>query len=179
MSSVDNRDLLSVLTSMFYRTLQLNLEHRLKLHKSKPANDSVDLSDKLLKHIDIILTTNRNDRSTEATRLNATADETNQLSISSSRGNPSTQDTNPHNALTAHLKTCRSNAYTNSAIGKKLQQSTYEHLQYALFNARHGKADIARVHADIAIEAMNLAHHFISDRDYEELSRNVSNTINN
>ena len=57
-----------------------------------------------------------------------------------------------------------------SSMGDQLKGSAWTHLHSALLYARQGDVSRAKLHADIASQALKEAAHYLSEEDYEELS---------
>lgn len=62
-------------------------------------------------------------------------------------------------------------------LSKKLEKSTWDHLQTALLNARQGKVTTARLHADIANNAMKEAAHYMSEAEYAKFKLAVDEKL--
>lgn len=179
MAATDNHDLLSVLQSLFRRAFRMNITQRLNLHKRKPANDSVDLSSSLYQQIDKLSTTNRKDSAITASRVSTAADDVEQTSISSSRIKNSSSPSHSSSVsdLGVHLKYLHGNEYSESELGKRLQRSTWDHLHKSIYNAREGNPDIAKLHANISLQAMKEAHQYLSDEDYAKFTADLKQVI--
>ncbi len=174
---VDSSDLLSVLKSLLHRVSLMSLEQRLNHQKRKPAIDSVDVTDRLFQHLERLSTTNRNDSATNANRAGAAADGGKGPPESSSRGKISREVGSVNNGLRDYLYDMRSRIYSDSSMGKRLQQTTWDHLQKARFNARDGKEELSKFHASIALQAMKSAHAFMSDEDYELFTADINRVL--
>jgi len=66
---------------------------------------------------------------------------------------------------------------TDQHLGEKLKQSTLTHMHTAMLQARQGNAANAKLHADIANNALHEAAHYLSEEDYEGLCREVAETF--
>ena len=64
-------------------------------------------------------------------------------------------------------------------MGERLKSSTWSHLHLASMEARRGDAVAAKVHADIANQALKEAAHYMSDDEYKKFSGEVAQIINN
>ena len=59
-------------------------------------------------------------------------------------------------------------------MGDKLKDSAWSHIHTALLHARQGEAITAKLHADIANEALKEAAHYMSEEDYKVLCEEVA-----
>ncbi len=170
MANVDYHELLSVLKTMYYRLARLNLAQRLNIHKLKPANDRVDLSDMLNKQIDK-LASNRNDNATDVSpQVDAATDGAMGTPVSGRRVKHATTVVD-HNELKDYLQNLHH--LDDHSVASRLQKSTWHHVHHALLHARRGENDIAKMHAKIAMQAMKEAHPFMGEDEYTRFTESV------
>ncbi len=62
-------------------------------------------------------------------------------------------------------------------MGGKLKDSTWSHIHTALLHARQGDASTAKLHADIACEALKEAAHYMSKEDHKVLCAEVAKAL--
>ncbi len=178
MATVDYHDLLSALKSMYLHLARMHLDQRLNTHKLKPANDSVDLSDTLFQQIDR-LASNRNDTATStstAPRVGAAADGATGTPASSRRGKSSAEAI-VNNGLKDHLQNQRHSNTNDLLIAARMEKATWHHVHLALFHARNGREDTAKLHANIALQAMKEVHKYLDDEEYAQFSDSVKQKI--
>lgn len=176
-ATIDLHDLLSVLQRLFYQASRIDLEQRLNRHKTQSAQVGVDISEKLIQHIDKLSTASRKDRTTTESLTSATDDYVNMTSPVRRRGKVSTPADDLDNSLRDHLQKCRSHTFDDSSIGRQLKQSTWEHIHFALISAREGNESLAKLHADIAAQAMKVACQFLENEEYQLLSDDIETAL--
>lgn len=170
-ASVNSHNLLSVLKSLFSEIMQRNLSQRLNLQRKKTAGDSVDISETLHRHLNQINTEHRNDSATIVSGSSQIAGTTETDAEVHSRGVDHQSEEN--NRLREHLSELRSRSYTDSYMGERLAKSTWEHVYRAECKARKGDDVNARLHADIAAQAMKEAQKYMKEDEYEAFSSAV------
>lgn len=169
-------DLPGILKSMFSHIMQLLLEQRLNRHTMPSSDKSAAISDNLygyLKSIDI-----------NQHRQSATIDSEAQVTSSQPVNERSTVTAShvdrlvdePHQ-LSEHLRERRGQSYTDSYLGKRLVRSAWAHISQAVSRSRQGDEANAKLHADIAIQAMKEARHYMSANEYEEFTASVLSTF--
>ena len=177
MAAIDTHDLLNVLRTLFKYAARMNLEQRLNIHTHKPDTVSVDISDRLNQQIDKLSTATRKDRAITASQAVAAADGTNSVPISSSRKKIKSIKIDEKNSLSEHLQTCRNLSYSDSYMGKRLQRSAQNHIYTSLFYARNGDNQLAKLHSNIAVQAMKEVHQYLNDDEYIEFSRYIESVL--
>ena len=68
-----------------------------------------------------------------------------------------------------HLKQKKSSSMIHPYLGDKLKQSAWEHIHCTIRYARQGNVVTARLHADIAGQALEEVAHYMKDEEYSEL----------
>lgn len=72
----------------------------------------------------------------------------------------------PHSDLSSHLHTNLSKTSDSGHLGEKLKASAWDHIHTSLRYVRQGKADLAKMYADLANEALQQASHHMTDDEY-------------
>ena len=80
--------------------------------------------------------------------------------------------------LTRHYKNSTKNIEANQFMGNKLKTSIWSHIHIAFMQARQGDVAAAKVHADIATQALKLAAHYMTEDDYKLLYVDVVKALN-
>lgn len=179
-ASINIHDLLDDLRSMLSRVSRLILEQRLNHHKTKSVNVRDDISEQLLTHIDRLNTASRKDSVITASQAGATTGGVTSAPYLSSRADSKSKvgkwiksTTQVKHGLSAHLRNCRSRNENETYIGQRLKRSVWEHLHNAFYNAREGDESLAKLHTDIAMQAMKEAHKYLDYEEFVSLSDKV------
>jgi len=75
--------------------------------------------------------------------------------------------------LSSHMHASLSGNSDVHPLGKKLKASAWEHIHTALRYAREQKAELARMYANLAQEALQQASHHMTDEAYSELKQSL------
>ncbi|MCB1752095.1 MAG: hypothetical protein KDI74_10250 [Gammaproteobacteria bacterium] len=86
---------------------------------------------------------------------------------------PGTAPATQHSDLSNHLHTNLSKTADSEHLGAKLKTSAWDHIHTSLRYVREGNAELARMHAGLANEALHQASHHMSDTEYVELKTAV------
>ncbi len=68
-----------------------------------------------------------------------------------------------------HLKNRKKRLITNHSLGDKLKSVAWEHLHSAIRYAKQGDIDAAKLHSDIAGNALEEASYYLGNKDYSDL----------
>lgn len=68
-----------------------------------------------------------------------------------------------------YLKQRNTSSVSQPYMGEKLTASTWEHIHSAVRYARQGDASTAKLHSEIAGQALEEAGHYLNDKEYSEL----------
>ena len=153
------------------------MEQRLNNIRKSFGDAHVDINDRLKQCIDKLTLANQHDVKHSFVPANTTADEVKTASISSRREVAYRYPQKPVNDFSQHLKNCQQCSYNEDYIGAKLKRSTWEHLYNALSQAREGNETSARLHANIATQAMKEAHKYLEDDDYANFSNEIDRSL--
>lgn len=77
-----------------------------------------------------------------------------------------------------HLESHPIHSESGNYLGDKLQASTWSHFHTAILKANEGDAKTAKLHADIANQAMKEAGHYMSDDDFKNFSEEIEKVLN-
>jgi hypothetical protein len=75
--------------------------------------------------------------------------------------------------LSNHLRRSRSNASDAKSFGVKLKTAVWDHIHTSLRYTRQGNVDLAKMHADLAGEALQQASHHMTDEEYIEFKASI------
>jgi hypothetical protein len=167
--------LLRALHELYYKFCDMDLHKRINLYKSSTGtNKAPDISALLTKHIEKLAPARKPD---SAATSNAAAGAVKARS-SKKTGNadntkqPSQQPGWLNKAVSKVIrpkKIFTSKIAPDQYMGDKLKDSTWSHIHSALLHARQGETSSAKLHADIANEALKEAAHYMSEEDHKVL----------
>jgi len=139
-------------------------------HKLVSSNKRFDITNVLHRHVDDLASRAGKVRHHSGTALD---DEHQQERAQESRDEKRTvNDENVsgvESEFAGHLKQRQSSPVSQPYIAEKLTASTWEHIHSAIRYARQGDVDNAKLHTDIAGQALEEAGHFLNDTEYSEL----------
>lgn len=81
------------------------------------------------------------------------------------------------NDLSDYLKSHSQHSDSEGYIGDKLKASTWSHIHTAILKAREGDPKTAKLHADIANQAMKEAVHYMSDEEFVKFSEEIDRAL--
>lgn len=81
------------------------------------------------------------------------------------------------NDLSRHFEQTHTGSTFLPEVGEKLKKSTWEHIHAALRSARQGDAKTAKLHADIANNALREAAHYLPPQDYTSFAAAVGDML--
>ena len=79
----------------------------------------------------------------------------------------------PHKELSNRLRANQSRLSDSKHLGEKLSISVWDHIRTSLRYAREKNAGLAKMHADLANEALQQASRYMTDDEYIELKTSV------
>jgi len=163
--------LLQMLHQLFSRISLLDLEKRKKSFRS--TGEPVDIGSRLTRHIE---------RVAADARASGAASVHEQPTLLT-RDAPSPRMTKPPAAadtgvaeVVAHFRS-RASSDVSPYLGDRLESSTWSHIHTALLRARAGDLANARLHADIASQAMREAACFMSEDAYGRFARDIEQAL--
>ena len=85
-------------------------------------------------------------------------------------------NSNAMNHLSSHLARRNLQGHDDH-VAAKLQRSVWEHIHSAHRSARSGNSDTAKLHADLAVNAMKTLSHYLSAEEYSDFLTEISNRL--
>ena len=156
---------------LYYRLCDMDLHKRMNLYnRNNGTNGTPDISASLTKHIDKLAPASKPGST-------ATARSSKRTSKPDNAKQPDQQPGWPNKLVSSFIrpkKIFKSKIASDPYLGEKLRDSTWSHLHTALLQVRQGEASNAKLHADIANEALKEAAHYMSEEDYKVLCREVA-----
>ena len=168
------------LHKLYYQLCAMDLHKRMNFYnRNTGTNKAPDISASLTKHIDKLAPTSK---PTGADASNAAASAA--IAGSSKRaGNPDIAKPSDQqfgwlnkviSSVSRPKKIFKSKITPDPYMGDKLKDSTWSHIHKALLHARQGEVTTAKLHADIANEALKEATHYMSEEDHKVLCGEVA-----
>jgi len=166
-----NKTLLASLQNLYSKIAMVFLQIRIaSYHKVVETNQSFDITDVLDKQVDDLAaravkvenhsrTVLDNEHQQDSSQHNSE-----EIKIESEEKPVSTES-----EFAKHLKHRNTSSVNQPYLGEKLTASTWEHIHSAVRYARQGDADTAKLHTEIAGQALEEAGHYLNDKEYSEL----------
>lgn len=167
---LDLASLIESLRLLFAQVSRRLLEHRLtERSPSSSTADSADISDALDNHL-------------ELTAADAASQEPESAASRSPAGEPkatSKAATVPPGLFTALARRFRKRrwAVNQPHLGEKMRATTNDHINQALRLARSGNVQGAKLHTELAENAMKTASQYMSDEDFRAFKEKVEGRI--
>lgn len=170
-------DLLQTLKQLFRRFFMLDLDRRIqsyrqavKPHRSKQINKSLN------EQIDALVAVSSKQSAIPARQMSDDR---------SHHDSPSPSKERDGQTVVATVAPVGHDHFENHTVhrdedpcmGDQLRESAWSHLHSALLYARQGDAGRAKLHADIAHQALKEAAHYLSEEDYETLSNQLEQAL--
>ncbi len=170
-------DLLQTLKQLFRRFFMLDLDRRIhSYHQSANPHRSQHINKSLNKQIDALVASSSK-QSTISTRpmTDDQPQRDSQLPPQEQKVQPVVSSVTQvgHDYFESH-PVHRDEA---PCMGDQLKESAWSHLHSALLYARQGDAGRAKLHADIAHQALKEAAHYLSEEEYETLSNKLEEAL--
>jgi hypothetical protein len=164
------------LRELYYKLCNMDLHKHMNFYKRNTGtNKAPDISASLTKHIDKLVPASK------PTSPGATSTATARSSKRATRPDNAKQPNQQPGwlnkvvtSITLPKKIFASKITPDPYMGDKLKDSTWSHIHTALLHARQGEANTAKLHADIANEALKEAAHYMSKEDHKVLCENVA-----
>jgi len=172
--------LFGVLYKLFLKVSEFELLRRLSLY-SKNTNTSLtlDISGLLENKISALVTESRQlqDSGTgfESQKNKSTND--NFMRSAKPHKKQSVEVDEIKDSLALHYKQVSSNNETDQYIGERLKKSAWSHIHTAIMQARSGEERTARLHVDIAGQALKEAAHYMQKEEYRLLCEDIKKSI--
>lgn len=170
--------LLQTLQWLRSRMLQLLFSNRIDAyHQSNHANVAHDIGEQLSGHIDKIAQS----KGISPSELNCEIPSRRPRTATSSTDKKAKKGklTRSFVELSSYFRTRRNGGTVNPHVADSLRDSTWEHIHTALRLAREGNICAAKLHADIANNALKEAAHHMSEEDYGAFKEKVDAQLGN
>ena len=167
----NERSLLSILKGLYSQISQISLgltQGRLDSYKNDP-NTSSSITNILQKRVDDLSSQATSEKKSIATEPVIQKTEENYIK------NTNTKETKFENAsgveseFAKHIRQRHPPTVTQPQMGENLKARVWEHINAAIRSAKHGDAETAKLHTNIAGTALEEAGNFMSHDDYSEL----------
>ncbi|TNF37416.1 MAG: hypothetical protein EP315_02670 [Gammaproteobacteria bacterium] len=174
---MDINELLRSLHSLFSHVARLDLQKRIETWKQQPGNNQPqDIAAPLSDYIDKLATSHSAASSTAGEADHASTAQPVPGETSSSTQKASVVNGFSTN-LSEYLKSHPMHSDSDIYLGEKLRASTWSHIHTALLKARQGDVKAARVHADIANQAMKEAAHYLSEETFRQFADEIARAL--
>ena len=168
--------LLQDLHELYYKLCAIDLRMRMKLyHRNTYTDDTPDISASLAKHFDKLAPVDKPNRAGTAgtvTPLSAKGP-----ARHDSKKPPRRQSRGITRMVSTFFrpqKIFTSIKASDQYMGEKLKDSIWSHTHAATLHARQGNVSNAKLHAQIANDALKEAAHYMSEKDYKVLCDEVA-----
>lgn len=173
--------LFNMLYRLFLKVSEFELLRRFSLYsKNTDTNSILDVSDLLENKINALVTESKRSQVTMAgseLQENKSASDSQERPDESHRQHAVKVD-DIKDSLALHYKESSSNNETDNYMGERLKKSAWSHIHTAIMQARAGEERIAKLHADIANQALKEAAHYMHAEEYKFLCEDIQNSIN-
>ena len=168
--------LLQDLHELYYKLCAIELRKRMKIyHHDTYTNDTPDISASLTKHLHKLAPLDKPGRTGTASTATPPS------AIRPARHYSEKQPRRQRRGITRMVsiffrpqKVFTSIKASNQYIGDKLKDSIWSHTHAATLHARQGNISNAKLHAQIANDALKEAAHYMSEKDYKVLCDEVA-----
>ncbi len=168
------------LHELYYKLCDMDLHKHMNLYnRNTGTNKAPDISASLTKNIDKLAPDNKpgSAGTSNAVTSSATAGSSKTANKPDNTKHPSQQSvwlTTVVRSIIRPKKIFTSKITPDQYMGDKLKDSTWSHIHTALLHARQGDAYNAKLHANIANEALKDAAHYMSKEDHKVLCEEVA-----
>ncbi|HEY9052830.1 MAG TPA: hypothetical protein VIQ03_14860 [Gammaproteobacteria bacterium] len=172
---MDINELLRSVNTLISKVSLLDLQKRTTSYKQHASRETQkDIATPLSSYIDKLAA----GQPAKASMHNNISEEPAGITGATSQEIPQTQSTAviPNN-LSDYLKSHSQHSDSDSYIGDKLKASTWSHIHTAILKAREGDPRTAKLHADIANQAMKEAVHYMSDEEFRIFSEEIDHAL--
>ncbi|MCW8909413.1 MAG: hypothetical protein OQK76_02215 [Gammaproteobacteria bacterium] len=165
--------LIRALHNLYEKVSKFVLIERIGFYRSNTGSVNIpDISSLLDSHIEKLAVTTKQGIAPSANRINESF-----LIKTNSSNDLSVQDKDI-DGLANHYKVSASKYESSQYMGEKFKASIWLHIHTAFMQARSGQLTTAKVHADIASQALKEAIHYMSDEDFRAFYTEVEKVIN-
>ncbi len=168
--------LLQDLHELYYKLCAIDLRKRMNLyHRNAYTDDAPDISESLTKHFDKLAPTDK--PSTTGTTSTVTPLSAKRPARHDNEKQPGRQRRGITRMVSTFFqpqKIFTSMQTSDRYMGEKLKDSIWSHTHAATLHARQGNVSNAKLHAQIANDALKEAAHYMSEKDYKVLCDEVA-----
>ena len=173
----ETNTLIHALHDLFLKVSNFELVKRVSAYHHKSVS-ALDISAPLSKHIDKLVVENRRTKSRVANAVTSRSSAERKLQKIVSASSKPSRLNKMLDGLARHYKRSAGKTESNQYMGERLKSSTWSHLHVASMEARRGNVAAAKIHADIANQALKEAVNYMSDEEYEVFSGQVNKVVN-
>ncbi|MDH5473332.1 MAG: hypothetical protein OEY61_10790 [Gammaproteobacteria bacterium] len=179
--SHDTNKLLGSLRELLHKVSGYGLLKRINRYHSRTAsNRHVDISSSLAKHIEQLVADYKPAEHLPSDYVAPVSEMSNHSHIRSisSLSHQLSPTGHDQDGLANHLKMSTQHEESDLYIGDRLKASTLSHIHAATLQARQGDAEKAKIHADIANQAIKEVAHYLSEEEYKVFCDEVDKLLN-
>ncbi len=167
--------LIQTLRQVYFRVSSSLLQRRMDRTKLGGGDTSnINIAEPLRKHIDILTAQKSSDSGYEVDEAGALHPENTDISDTArATGEATTRGGWSFNDLATWIKKRGGLPVMEPHIAEKLKNSARQHINEALRLARQGKNEAAKVHAELAENAVKTAAHYMSEDAYHDFKMYV------
>ncbi|MEN8179301.1 MAG: hypothetical protein ABFS39_11900 [Pseudomonadota bacterium] len=178
MARLDTAQLLSSLQDLFYRMSHLSLSRRIDSYHGGGGGEMVkDISAPLSEHLEELARNATDDTKKPVTEGSVAPQALNETKTStrSNHKRPRVQLLRERlNGLSRIFKRRGSSVVLQPHLSDQLQRSVRQHLNTSLRQARQGEIAKAKLHADLASNAMHELAHYMPKEDFTRFNTQIS-----
>ncbi|NOQ90802.1 MAG: hypothetical protein GQ549_07630 [Gammaproteobacteria bacterium] len=169
------------LQELYYKLCDMDLHKHMDLYnRNTGTNETSDISTSLTKQIDKLAPASQPGKPNSAS-ASATTVRSSKRASKPDNVKQASQPSGWLNKMVSNVsrpkKTFTGKITADPYMGNKLKDSTWSHIHTALLHARQGDASTAKLHADIACEALKEAAHYMSKEDHKILCAEVAKAL--
>lgn len=177
---MDINELLRSVHSLFSKVALLDLQKRTRSYKQQAdSSRQTDIATSLTDYIDKMAALQP---ASKASVVKQGTNEPSPENITQESGQTEPVQAVPVNGvstnLSEYMKSHSQHTSSDSYVGDKLKASTWSHIHTAILKAREGDAKAARLHADIANQALKEAGHYMDDEEFRLFSEEIEKALN-
>ena len=179
----ESKGLLNALQKLYFKLSEMELLEHVKRYRYKTGSNEVrDISTPLIKHVDKLVAESKQSaiKQNQSPAVHATEHKSVTVGKTKNINKTASQPSRlkkVFDGLGLPFKTSTSKKASDQYMGDKLKESIWLHIHTALMQARNGEVVTAKMHADIANQALKEAAHFMNAEDYNVLCSEVDKSL--
>jgi len=173
----DINRLIHALHGLYLKISAFNLLKRINCYRNNTCSTlNSDISNPLEKHINKLAEESKQGIASSNITIRSSTEVESQETKKNKK--PLTRLKKILGGLTRYFKMSARKIESNQYMSDRLKASTWDHIHTALMQARNGGVTTARLHADIANQALKEAGHYMSEENYKEFFNEVKAELN-